>query len=139
MGSPRPRGAPFELVGRGGLLGQVALVSPAAPGQSVATQSLGQSGWVGGSWRRGPEMAWRSVEDVQGDWHAAGAPLTSRSVRAPKRVMQKAWWYTVGQSVGQVRAVLVVGRGRAWPSGAGNVLAAAGGASRLANCMPEAQ
>ena len=62
--------------------------------------------------------------------------MTSRSLRAPKRVMQKAWWYTVGQSVGQVRAVLVVRWGRARPSGASDFLTAAGRAARLADCLP---
>ena len=87
MGSPRPRGAPFELVSRGGLLGQVTLVAPAALGQSVAAQALCQSDWVGDAWRRGPEVAWCSVKNVKGDGHAADPPLASSSVRVSERIV----------------------------------------------------
>ena len=81
MGSPRPRGAPFELVCRGGLLGQVTLVASAALGQSVAAQALRQSDWVGSAWRRGPEVAWCGVQNIKGEGHAAYPPLASSSVR----------------------------------------------------------
>ena len=52
-----PRSAPFELVGRGGLPGQVALVASATLGQSVAAQAPSQSGWFRGTWWRGPKWA----------------------------------------------------------------------------------
>ena len=78
-----PRGAPFELVCRGGLLGQVTLVASAALGQSVAAQAPRQSYWVGSAWRRGPEVTWCGVKDVNSKGHAVYLPVASRCLRVP--------------------------------------------------------
>ena len=82
-----PRGAPSKLVGRGGLLGQVTLVSSAALGQSVAAQAPRQSNWVGSAWRRGPEVAWRGIQNVHGEGYALYQPPASCGVRMAERIM----------------------------------------------------
>ena len=82
-----PRGAPFELVGRGGLPGQVALVASATLGQSVAAQAPSQSGWFRGTWWRGPKMGRRGVENVHGEGRALYQPSALSGVRMSERVM----------------------------------------------------
>ena len=82
-----PRGAPFELVGPGGLPGQVALVASATLGQSVAAQAPSQSGWVRSAWRRGPKMGRCGVQNVHGEGRALYQPSALCGVRMAERVM----------------------------------------------------
>ena len=82
-----PRGAPSKLVGRGGLLGQVALVASATLGQSVAAQAPSQSGWFRSAWRRGPEMGRCGVQNVHGEGYALYQPSAFGGVRMAERVM----------------------------------------------------
>ena len=82
-----PLGAPFELVGRGGLPGQVALVASATLGQSVAAQAPSQSGLVSSAWRRGPEMGWCGIQNVHGEGYTLYQPPASRGVWMAERVM----------------------------------------------------
>ena len=81
------RGSPFQRVGRGGLLGQVALVASAALGQSVSAQAPSQSGWVSSAWRRGPEMGWCGIQNVHGEGYMLYQPPASRGVWMAERVM----------------------------------------------------
>ena len=81
------RGSPFQLVGRGGLLGQVALVASAALGQRISAQAPGQFSWVGSAWRCGPKVAWGRVKNVHGEGHALYQPPASCGVWAAERVV----------------------------------------------------
>ena len=82
-----PRGASCELIGRGGLPGQVALVSSVPLGQSMAAQAASQAGWFGGTWWHGPKMGRRGVEDVHGERRALYQPSALSGVRMAERVM----------------------------------------------------
>ena len=121
-----PRGAPSKLVGRGGLLGQVALVASAALGQSVAAQAPRQSDWVGGAGRRGPEVAWCGVEYVHGERNALYQPSASCSARLAERIVQETWWHAVGETTCKGSTVLVVRRGHGGSHVAGWVFVTAG-------------
>ena len=81
------RGAPFELVGRGGLLGQVALVASAALGQRISAQAPSQSSWVSSAWRCGPEVGWGGVQNVHGEGYTLYQPPASCGVWMAERVM----------------------------------------------------
>ena len=134
-----PGGAPPELVCRGGLPGQVALMASAACEQGPVAQAPRQSDWVGCARRRGPEVAWRGSEDVHGKWHTVCAPVVPRGLWSPESVIEDVLWYTVSQAVRQGRTVGVVRWGRSWAHGRGVVVAAAGLATWLGYRVHDAQ
>ena len=81
------RGAPFELVGRGSLLGQAALVASAALGERVAAQPPSQSTWVSSAWRCGPEVFWDGVQNVHSEGDTLYQPPVTCGLRMAERVV----------------------------------------------------
>ena len=78
-----PGATPPQLVCRGSLTGQVALVASVTLGQGPAAQAARQSGWVGCTWRCGPEEDWRGLENVHGEWYTVCLPVALRGPREP--------------------------------------------------------
>ena len=77
------RGAPPELVCRGGLPSQVSLVAPTTPSQGPITEASRKTVWVDPACRLGPEEVWRGVEDVHCVWHTVRPPVASCCLWVP--------------------------------------------------------
>ena len=81
IGEVRLANASAQLVRRGGLPGNVALVAASTLGECLAAQAPRESGWVRGAWRRSPEEARCVIKGFHSDWHAVYLPQSSHCVR----------------------------------------------------------